>query len=78
MGREKRQRYLRHTPGRNAGEFKKDRLVITDEDFADLMARIIAEGVVGHIISAAQVSSGADWAAGGQYPVAGSATGKVS
>jgi hypothetical protein len=49
---------------------------ISDEAFADRMAEIIAQ-VVSYIKENAAVSPGADWIAGGQYPVAGMPTGKV-
>jgi hypothetical protein len=49
---------------------------VSEEDFAGRMAGIIAR-VIPYITKNAAVFPGTDWIAGGQYPVAGGATGKV-
>ena len=48
------------------------------EEYADKMAEVIANRIVSHLKDCASVSPGTDRLAGGQYPVTGGATGKVS
>jgi hypothetical protein len=47
-------------------------------DYANEIAEVIAKRIVAHLKAYAAVSPGAEWVAGGQYPVTGGATGKVS
>jgi hypothetical protein len=56
----------------------KDGEGLPEEEYADKLAGLIAARVVEHITANAAVSPGLDWKAGGQYPVAGSASGTIS
>jgi hypothetical protein len=51
---------------------------ITEDEYAEKLADLIATRVIEHITQNAAVAPGLDWIAGGQYPVAGSASGMVS